>query len=87
MTFYLADTLILGVDPHKAIPDLPSLFAPPLSPPTNYQTEGSGAGLVTYNYFVDQYQRTTPRRVETGVRVTFSISSAVCSQVGTSLQL
>jgi len=24
---------------------LPSLFAPPLSPPTNYQTEGSGARL------------------------------------------
>jgi len=25
---------------------LPSLFPPPLSPPTNYQTEGSGARLV-----------------------------------------
>jgi len=25
---------------------LPSLFAPPLSPPTNYQMEGSGARLI-----------------------------------------
>ena len=30
---------------------LPSLFAPPLSPPTNYQTEGSGARLPTVYIF------------------------------------
>ena len=32
-------------------PDLPSLFAPPLSPPTNYLTEGSGARLGRIEFF------------------------------------
>jgi len=46
LSFYLADTRILGVDPalgYSVFQTLPFLFPPPLSPPTNYQTEGSGA--------------------------------------------
>ena len=46
--YYLADdTLILGVDPlgYSVFQNLPSLFPPPFFPPTNYQTEGSGARL------------------------------------------